>query len=228
MHSIIQGVIDSRRKKSQKGQAVSVSSQPWTRCTPVKIWKKFSTIWTNPELRCTKILGEFTEIQCIGAIWRSLKEKDCSSIKPRSLAIALFNTPPAICIERVEYGMKTGEDWNCNVHQFPRLPRVVLTPKLQRGRQDLSNLEARKSTNHQSEQSVKYREICRSHFEDTRRKHPEENQQRLSTGKLVAVTLITEFQVHLTQLSRKEDSNRKETVRKTDSTARESSRTVTR
>ena len=38
-------------------------SQPWTRCTSIKIWKKFNTIWTNPELRSTKILGAFTKTQ---------------------------------------------------------------------------------------------------------------------------------------------------------------------
>ena len=62
----------------------------------------------------------------------------------RSHAIALFNTVPAICIEKVE-NMMTGEDSNCRVHQSPRLPRVVLTPNLHHGRQDLSNPEARTS-----------------------------------------------------------------------------------
>ena len=94
----------------------------------------------------------------------------------RSHAIALFNTLPAICIEKVVY-MQTGEDLYCKVHQSPRLPRVVLTPNLQCRRQDPPYLEARKTTDHQSEQSVQYRETCRSHLEDTRRTHPEESQR---------------------------------------------------
>ena len=116
-----------------------------------------NTIWTNPESRCTKILGEFTKRQKIGPIWSSLKEKDCSSIKTRSHAIAFFNTLFAICIEKVVF-MKTGEELYCKVFQSPRLPRVVLTPNSQYGRQDPPNPEARKSTDHHSEQSVQYRE----------------------------------------------------------------------
>ena len=73
---------------------------------------------------------------------------------PRSHAIALFNTPLAICIEKVE-NMKTGEDLYCNEIQSPRLPRVALTPSLHHGRQDLSNPEARTSADHQTEQSAK-------------------------------------------------------------------------
>ena len=87
--------------------------------------------------------------------------------------------------------MKIGEDSYCKVHPSPRLPRVVLTPNLQHGRQDPPNPEARKSTDHHSEQSekceetrrtrleetrrAKYEETRRSHLEDTRRKHLEEN-----------------------------------------------------
>ena len=73
--------------------------------------------------------------------------------------------------------MKTGEDFYCKEHQSPRLPRVVLTPNLQFGRQDPPNPEARKSTDHECEQSVQYRGTCRSLLEDTRRKHPDESQR---------------------------------------------------
>ena len=72
--------------------------------------------------------------------------------------------------------MKTGEDLSCKVSQSPRLSGVVLTPNLQYGRQDPPNPEATKSTHHRSEQSVQYRETCRSLLEDTRRKPPEESQ----------------------------------------------------
>ena len=63
------------------------------------------------------------------------------------------------------------------MHQSPTLLRVVLTPKSLYGRQDPLDPEARKSTDHQSEQSVKYRETCRSLLEDTRRKRPGESQR---------------------------------------------------
>ena len=50
--------------------------------------------------------------------------------------------------------MMTGEDLYCKVHQSPTIPRVVLTPNLQYGRQDPPDCEVRKSTDHHSEQSV--------------------------------------------------------------------------
>ena len=64
----------SQEEKATEGTDSQCSSQPWTRCTPTKIWKKFNTICTKPELRCTQILGEFTKIQYIGgSIWSSRK-----------------------------------------------------------------------------------------------------------------------------------------------------------
>ena len=73
--------------------------------------------------------------------------------------------------------MKTGEDLYCKVYQSSRLPRVVLAPNLQDGRQDPPDPGSRKSTDHQSEQSVQYRETCRSLLEDTSRKHHEETER---------------------------------------------------
>ena len=58
--------------------------------------------------------------------------------------------------------MKTGEGLYCKVYQSsPRLPRAVLTPSLHHERQDLSNPEARTSSDHQSERSAKYEESRR-------------------------------------------------------------------
>ena len=131
--------------------------------------------------------------------WYNLKlvqRKRLQFYQTRSHAIALFNTPPAICIEKVVY-MKTGEDLYCKVHQSPRLPRVVLTPNLQHGRQDPSKLEARKSADNQSEQSAKYEETRRSHLE-THVASISKKITELNTRKFVAVTMITEFKENLT------------------------------
>ena len=87
------------------------------------------------------------------------------AVPSNSHAIALFNTLPAICIEKVVY-MKTGEDLSCKVHQSPRLPHVVLTPNSQDGRQDLSNPEARTSSDHQGERSAKYEELVAPHIHE--------------------------------------------------------------
>ena len=65
----------------------------------------------------------------------------------RSHAITLPNTLLAICLEKLQ--------------GISRLPRVVPTPNSQNGRQDPPNSDARKSTDHQSEQRL-CRETCRS------------------------------------------------------------------
>ena len=104
------------------------SSQPWVRCSSIST-KKSSKTWRIPELQCPKIIGTFTKIQKIDVIWRLFKKRDCRSIK-RSNAIILYNTFPAICIEKVLY-MKSGEELYDKVCQSPRLPqRAVLKPNL--------------------------------------------------------------------------------------------------
>ena len=84
-----------------------------------------------------------------------------------------------------------------------------------------SKPEARTSSNHQSEQSVKYKETCRSHFEDTRRKHLEES-QRGKCRETCRGDVGYRIQGVPHSTVQKEDSNRKEIVKKTDSTVRES------
>ena len=55
--------------------------------------------------------------------------------------------------------MKSGEELYNKVYQSPRLTcKAVITPNLHHGRQDLSNFEARMSTDHQSKQSEEYGE----------------------------------------------------------------------
>ena len=86
----------------------------------------------------------------------------------RSNAIVLYNTSLAICIEKVVY-MKSGEELYNKVYQSPRLPRkAVLKPNLHHGRQDLPNLEASTSVDHQSKESEEYGETRGEEFGDTR------------------------------------------------------------
>ena len=85
------------------------------------------------------------------------------------------HTTCAFCIEKVVF-MKTGEDLRCKVHQSPRLPRVVLTPNLQHRRQDPSN-PSEKFHRPSKRTKREVQGICRSLFEDTRRKHLEESQR---------------------------------------------------
>ena len=124
---------------------------------------------------------------------------------------SLQHTACDLYIEKVLY-MKTGEEPHCKVYQSPRLPRAVLTPNLHHGRQDPPSPDARKSTDHQREQSV-YRETCRSLLEDTRRKHPGESQRwrYRETCRGNVEYRISRFPHSTVQ---KEDTNRKETVKR--------------
>ena len=73
----------------------------------------------------------------------------------RSDAIILYNTLPAICIEKVVI-RKSGHR---KVYQSPRFPhRAVLLPNLHHGRQDSSKFEARTSVDHQRKESKEYGE----------------------------------------------------------------------
>ena len=125
-------------------------------------------------------------------------KKDCSSHEPTQSLF--FNTLPSICVEKVAY-MKTGEDLHCKVHQSP--PRCNLDVRIPR------NPEVRKSTDHQSEQSVKYLSL-------TSRGYTSQASQRKSAmevqGNFVAVTLITE---NLTRQFRKK-TNRNEIGKRLD------------
>ena len=76
-------------------------------------------------------------------------------------------------------------------------------PYLEHGRQDPSSLEARKSADHQSELSSKYEQTHHSHLQETPQAFSNKITWR-STRKLFAVTLITEFKIHVTQQFRKQ------------------------
>ena len=84
--------------------------------------------------------------------WCNLKlaqKKGLQFYQTRSQAIVLYNTQPAICIEKAVC-MKTQEELYNKVYQSPRLPRVKLKPNSQSGQQDQPHQEARASSDHQS------------------------------------------------------------------------------
>ena len=78
----------------------------------------------------TKVLGRLTKT----VYWCDLKlaqKRELQFYQTRSDANVLYNTLPAICIEKVVC-MKTGEELYCKVFQSPRLPRVILKQKFAR------------------------------------------------------------------------------------------------
>ena len=206
------GRIESWRKKSQEGQAVSVfqSREPDVRQSRSR--RKFNTIWTNPDLRCTKILGESTKIQYIGAIWSSLKEKDCSSIKTRSHAIAFFQHTS--CDLYWESGVH--EDWRGFILQS--IPILQVSARRTRAEfatwtSGSTQSRSEKFADHQSEPSAKYGKPV-AHFSRTHVASIPKKVSEVSTGKLVAVNVDYRIPGIPHSTVQKEDSNRKETVKR--------------
>ena len=183
VHSIIQCGLIPGRKQSQKGQAVLFFSQPWIRCIFISIKKKFNTIWINPELRYTKIRGEFTKKKFFHAIWNSLNEKDCSSIKPdhTQSIISTHNLRLVLRkwytwrLERIETAMYT----NLQGYREPYSRRICIV-------------------------DVRIFLIPNREYPPTINANEVRSTRKLvarGTKKLVAVMLITEFQENLTQPS---------------------------
>ena len=84
---------------------------------------------------------------------------------------------------------------------------------MKHGRQDPSDLEARKSADHPSEQSANDEETRRSPLEDTRRKHFEEN-HRVKYKETCRGNVDCRIQGIPHSAVQKEDSNCKETVKR--------------
>ena len=176
------GWIDSGRKKSQKGEAVRVFSQQRTWCTPIKIWKKFNTIWINPESRCTKILGEFNKKKVLFEARSEKRIAVLSHTIPRNCS-----SQHTTCDMYWESGLH--EDWRGFMLQsFPKGYRESYSRQI--CNMDVGILfypEATKSADHRSEQSAKYEETRRSDLGDTsqasRRKSAMEVQGKLSRSR---------------------------------------------
>ena len=73
------------------------------------------------------------------------QSKELQFYQTRFTAIILYNTIPALCIEKRK-NMKSGEELYSKMHQSPDWSRrIVLKPNLHYGRQDITNFEARAS-----------------------------------------------------------------------------------
>ena len=123
---------------------------------------------TNPRIAVYKNTWKLDQITAYQCNLKVAQKKGLQFYQTRSDAIVLYNTSPAICIEKVVY-MKSGEELRNKVYQSPRLSRkAVLKPNLHHGRQDRSNLEARTSVDHQCKESEEYGETRSEEFEETR------------------------------------------------------------
>ena len=185
------GRIYSSRKSLKRDRQSVFFTAAWTRCTPIKIWKKFSTIWTNPELRCTRIFGEFTKIQFF-LVQSEARSKNRIAVLSNSIA-----------------RNRSFQHTTCDL-----VLRKWYTWRLER-------IYTAKDINPQGYRASYSRHICNmdpptitankacgsgklvAHFSRTHVASIPEKVSDGSTGTPVAVTLITEFQVYFTQPSRK-------------------------
>ena len=102
------------------------------------------------------------------------------------------------------------EDWQGFLLQSTPIPKVTAS---RHGRHDPSNLEAGKSADHQSEQSVKYRETRRSHLQNSHHKHLAEN-HRAKYNETCRGNVDYRIQGKPHSTVQKEDYNRKEIVKR--------------
>ena len=115
----------------------------------IKAWKKFDATSTTQGWHHTKILGDLIKNTVYWCNLKLAQKKGLQFHQTRSHAIVLYNTLPAICIEKAAC-MKTKGDLYHKVNQSARLPRVILKPNSQSGQQDQPGQEGRKSSDHQS------------------------------------------------------------------------------
>ena len=121
-------------------------SRQWTRCSSNIIEKGIAT-WRSPGLQCTNTIGKYTKTQCVGVKEGLLRVKQFN--QTRLNAIILYNTLPAMCVDKVVI-RKSGEELCSKTHQSPSAPqRIVLRPHY--GRQDTTSSDARTSLDHSSQ-----------------------------------------------------------------------------
>ena len=157
--SIIQAdSFDSRRKKFQKEQAVSVvhSREPDVRESRYLADVQYDL--DKPRIVVYKNTWRVHQHRVyFGAIWGSLKEKDCSSIK-------LDRTQSLFSTHYMRFLLRKWYTW--------RLERILTAKYIDHQgygesySRQICNVEARTSADHQSEQSVKYRETCRGNVDN--------------------------------------------------------------
>ena len=192
MHSIIQGVlIPGGRSLKRDRQSVF-----FTAVNPMYASQDLEKVQYNldkPRITVYKITWR---IQRNTVFWCNLKiaqRKGLQFYQTQSHAIALFYLRFAL---RKWFVWRLARIFTAKVHQSPRLPRVDMddTILLISKRENPPTIKA----NRASSTGKLVAHISKTHITNILKKIT-----GLSTMKLVAVTLITEFKVYLTQQSKK-------------------------
>ena len=89
-----------------------------------------------------KILGNLFKIRYIWCNLKLAQERGLQFYQTQSHAIVLYNTLPAVCIEKAVC-MKTKEELYHKICLTPRLPRVVLKANSHSGQQNQREHDAR-------------------------------------------------------------------------------------
>ena len=96
---------------------------------------------------------------------RVAQSKGLQCYQTRSNAIILYNTLPAMCIEKVVI-RKSGEELYSKMYQSPMTPqRIVLKPNLNYERQDTTSSDARTSVDHSDKHGGTYMNTCRGEMD---------------------------------------------------------------
>ena len=147
--------------------------------------------------------------------WCNLKlaqKRGLQFYQTRSHAIVLYNTLPAICIEKAVC-MKTKEELYHKVYQSPRLPSDVLKPNSQSGQQEQPDQEARTSSDHQSASDRSCGEICSGNVDERIPGKPCSTVQQQDTNRKQTVKkLIQQFENHPNKESLLQDLNKTEKI----------------
>ena len=93
----------------------------------ITVWRTLHATWPIPGSLHTKILGNLFQNTVYWVNLKFAQERGLQFDQTRSNAIVLYNTLPAVCIEKAVC-MKTKEELYLKVRLTPRLPRVVLKP----------------------------------------------------------------------------------------------------
>ena len=124
---------------------------------------KSSSLTPKTQLEDILTKGNFTRDE-----WNHLlhlfnsRNFSCAS-GPQTMSIILYNTVPAVCIEKVVI-RKSGEELYNKTYQSPISPqRIVLKPNLHYERQDTTSFDARTSIDQST--GEKYRETCRGEID---------------------------------------------------------------
>ena len=207
-HSIIQSGLIPGEKDIKKGRRAVF----FTAVNPTFIdhYRERDYDVTKPKIAVYKLNWKTHQNTVYWCNWRVAHSKGLQFYLTRSNAIILYNTLPAVCIEKVVIRM-SGEELSCKTFQSPiLLQRIVLKPNLHYGRQDTTSSGVRKSFDHSDKHDGTCREACRGEMDFRVQGLPHSTVQEQDHIRKEAVQkLIHQFETHPNREALKADLKQK-------------------